>query len=183
MSDNLQSDRPGLQDDEVKQVAELLAKLKPGFWPRPIFNEVTRIAAMPIVEIVPLRLRDGKPEVLLMQREADDPVWPGELHTPGTVVRATDLQGSVGNFDHIFARLLDGEMGGTQIAGKPYFVEMLLHDSGRGTEVSQIYWVEVVGEPAAGKFCPTDALPQTFVASQKDFLAAAVKSFVAFKQQ
>src|SRR5581483_10648257 len=150
----------GLSESEVTQAADLLSRLKPGFLPLKIFHEVTRLTVMPIVEVVPLRLaRSGKIEILLLQREADDPVWPGQLHVPGTVIRATDTPGS---FNTPLQRVLTKELNGTKTS-EPMFVKSILHHSGRGIEASQIFWVKVEGEPTEGKFYDVDSLPQSLV--------------------
>jgi hypothetical protein len=129
---------------------------------------------MPIVEIVPLRISaDGKVEVLLLQREADDPIWPGQLHVPGTVIRATDAPGS---FDNPLQRVLTKELPGTKTS-EPAFVESILHYSGRGMEASQVYWVEIQNEPAEGVFYVTEDLPETIVQSQLDFIPDAIAHF------
>jgi len=163
-----------LSQDEIAQTVRLLQRLTPGFLPFDIFHQVARLVALPIVEVVPLRrTAAGQVEVLLLERPADDPVWPSMLHTPGTVVRATDTPGS---FDDPLQRILQSELAGTP-TGKPVFVQSLLHHQARGAEVSQIFWVEVMGEPTVGQFYPADALPATVVQTQVPFILDAVDKF------
>jgi uncharacterized RmlC-like cupin family protein len=164
----------GLPEQEVTLTARLLSKLKPGFLPFDIFHQVTRLVATPIIEVVPLRRSpNGKVEILLLKREADDPVWPGQLHVPGTVVRASDTPGS---FDEALGRVLNKELVSVTTS-KPVFVKNILHFSGRGMEVSQIFWTEIQGEPVTGEFYEPDDLPQTIVKSQLDFIPDAVAHF------
>src|SRR5580704_17304344 len=80
-----------MDDNEVNQTTNLLKKLEPGFQPYPIFEQIARIVVLPIVELIPLRMHNGTLQVLLIQRAADDEYWPNLWHTPGTVVRSTDL--------------------------------------------------------------------------------------------
>lgn len=134
---------------------------------------------MPIVEIVPLRLVDGKVEVLLLEREAGDPFWPGKVHTPGTVVRASDY--TDGSLDKVFARLLQGELEGTKTT-LPHFAFNIFHDSGRGREVSQIFWVEVLDEPKVGMFYPAENLPENLARIQLDFIPQTVSDFLSHKK-
>jgi hypothetical protein len=163
-----------LSESEVKQAAALLSRLKPGLLPFEIFHEVARVSTMPIVEVVPLRVAQrGITEILLLQREDDDPVWPGQLHVPGTVVRASDTPGS---FDDPLNRVLTKELANTKTTS-PVFVKNILHHSGRGMEASQIFWVEVEGEPAGGKFYDVDSLPESIVQSQLDFIPDAIAHF------
>jgi quercetin dioxygenase-like cupin family protein len=168
----------GLTDLEAAQVTRLLSKLEPGFLPFGIFHEVSRLVATPIIEVVPLRISpDGKIEVLLLRREADDPVWPGQLHVPGTVVRASDAPHS---FDDPLNRIFTKELGGVKLSA-PVFVKNIFHNSGRGMEASQIYWVEVQSEDATHEFYDIDNLPEAIVNSQLDFIPAAIANFKAAK--
>lgn len=171
------ADDTKLSEHEITQVSTLLAKLEPGFLPFAIFHQVTRLAAMPIVEVVPLRVSaNGRIEVLLLLRETDDPVWPGQLHVPGTVVRATDTPGS---FDAPLQRVLSKELTGTRTS-EPHFVKSILHYSGRGMEVSQVYWVEVQSEPVEGVFYDAEDLPDTIVRSQLDFISDTIAHFTDY---
>lgn len=164
-------------NNEVVRVAEFLKSLKPGNLPLPIFIEVARLTVTPIVEIVPLRKVSGIIEVLLIRREENDPVWPGLLHTPGTVIRASDIENDFGDS---FKRILEGELHNTS-TGKPKFVKNLLHKVKRGMESSQIYWVEVLGPPLVGQFYPVDSLPIEMVDTQKELIDIAVEDFVKNK--
>lgn len=162
--------------DEYTDIAEGLSRLEPGFLPFEIFHQVARLAVLPIVEIVPLRTTaDGTVEVLLLEREASDPLFAGQLHTPGCVVLATDKPGS---FETAFQRLMLGELQGVR-TNEPVYVTQLLHHSGRGMESTHVYWIEVYGEPTAGAFYHVDNLPTNFMPSQLDFLPQAVASYRA----
>ena len=160
--------------EEEVEAARILAKLEPGFLPFDIFQQVARLVVFSIVEVVPLRVSaTGQIEVLLLDREADDPIFPGQVHTSGCVVRPTDTPGS---FETAFQRILHDELGDIRTS-EPVYVTQLLHHSGRGMESSHIYWVEVRGEPAVGTFYPVDDLPANFMKQQLDFLHQAVASY------
>lgn len=160
---------------KIKQTADLLKQLSPGFLPYPIFAEIARIVTLPIIEFIPLRKRGGVIEVLLLERPQNDPLWPGAKHTPGTVIRATDL-GPSGAKWAAFERILNEELKGTAVS-EPYFVGSILHESKRGTEQAQLYWVEVLAKPKVGDFYPVSSLPPEFIESQRSFLLAALRSF------
>jgi hypothetical protein len=168
-----------LSSGEVHDVVNGLSKLDPGVLPFEIFHAVTRLVATPIVELVPIHLNeDGKPEILLLRREADDPVWPNQLHIPGTVVRGSDEEGS---FKDAFSRI-SKELGGL-VLENPTLVRNIIHHSGRGMEVSQIYWADIGGiEPGQGEFFAADDLPGEIVQSQLDFIPEAVAHYMASKQ-
>lgn len=170
--------RRALPSSDLDKAADILSSLQPGVLPFRIFRELARLSVMPIIEVVPLRLNSSnKIEILLLKRESDDPIWPSQLHVPGTVIRASD---SSGTYHDAFSRILEKELGGIQTS-EPVFVRNLLHHSGRGMESSQIYWIEVNGEPTSGMFYDTDSLPNTIVNSQLDFIPDVIASFKASK--
>lgn len=171
-----------LSEFEIQTAAGLLARLEPGFLPYPIFEQIARLVALPILEIIPLRTNaEGNTEVLLIERPGDDALFAGLLHTPGTVIRATDLGQGGGTRWPALDRVLQDELEGTEV-GDPYFVGSMLHTSKRGAEQAQLYWVEVRGEPKVGSFYPVAALPDNLMESQRDFIVQAVQSFEAFKR-
>lgn len=161
-------------DAEIEDAAAILARLQPGFLPPAVFQQLARLSVVSILELVPLRVNSerGTIEVFLLARDDSDPVWPGMLHTPGSVIRPTD----VGNgLEAVLQRLF-----ATELAIEPvpmHFVTTILHDSGRGAESAQIYWAELTETPQAGSYYPVDALPESFIASQHDFLGLAVAAY------
>ncbi|MEI7918175.1 MAG: hypothetical protein WCH58_02220 [Candidatus Saccharibacteria bacterium] len=160
---------------DIQQAKELLSKLQPGQLPFNIFIEVARLTVTPIIEIVPLRTNaDGYTEVLLTKREDSDPIWPGMLHTPGTVVRANDRDDN----SDAFRRILNGELGDIKTSA-PVYVKTILHKVKRGTEQAQIFWVEVHGESKIGIFYDVNKLPGNIIDSQIDFIKAATDSYIA----
>lgn len=169
------SNAASLTAEQIHAIVDGLSTLEPGVLPPEIFQAVTRLVATPIVEVVPLRRgKQGKPEVLLLRREADDPVWPNQLHVPGTVVRSSD---TAGNFGDAMGRI-SNELGGVTLKS-PTFVQNIIHHSGRGMEVSQIYWVEISGdEPLRGEFFMADDVPEGIVRSQLDFIPVAVAHYM-----
>lgn len=163
-----------LSEDEIRSIVDGLSKLNPGFLPFDIFRQFTRLGVTPILEVVPLRKNSqGNTDILLLARPVDDPVWPSQLHIPGTVIRATDTPGS---FETAFKRIFDEELKGTEPSA-PVFVQNIFHHSGRGMETSHVYWAEVRGEPAAGSFYSAALLPENIVTSQLDFIPQAVAAY------
>jgi hypothetical protein len=159
--------------EEIENAASILSRLTPGFLPKPLFLEVTRLTTTPIVELVPLRDRNGATEVLLTRRDQDDPNWPNMLHTPGTVVLATDDEG---DFTSALERIISKELGGTQV-GEPSYVGSILHRVNRGMEAAQIYLAPVSGEPMVGQFYPVTDLPEDVVDTQLEFIHSAAQLF------
>lgn len=160
---------------EETELVRLLNKLEPGFLPYDIFIEFARLAVLSVIEFVPLRRnKDGVIEVLLLPRDENDAIWPGQIHTPGTVTRPTDTDERL--YELAFERIVSEELKGTKVS-EPWFVKNILNKSKRGTENAQIYWVEVQAEPAVGEFYAVDSLPKNLIDSQQDFIRLAAGSF------
>lgn len=169
---------PVMRQQDINKTVEFLSKFEPGFLPYPVFEQIARLVALPIIEFIPLRQHNKGVEVLLIRRPDSDPLWPNELHTPGTVIRATDsvVEGEKWS---AFERILREEMNDT-LVGDPHYVGSIMHKSKRGTEQAQVYWLEVLGEAMAGKFYPIDNLPKQFMDSQRNFVAQAAKSYITY---
>ena len=159
---------------KTERLVELLKELEAGFLPYDVFVEVARLTVLSIIEFVPLRKNEkGEVEILLLSRGEDDPIWPNDLHVPGTVVRPTDNEGQV---YLAFERILNDELQGTNVSA-PHYVGNILHKSKRGTEQAQVFWVEVLGDPLIGHFYEIDSLPENTMHSQLDFIKQAAKNY------
>jgi hypothetical protein len=170
-----------MNDQEITETVNLLKKLKPGFLPYPIFEQVARIAALPVVEMIPLRLQqNGEIEVLLIDRGPKDPLWPNMLHTPGTIIRADDLHTGEAHDWKAFQRIFHDELKDTEL-GAPHYVGSIFHQSKRGAEQAQLYWVEVTGVPQVGGFYPVAKLPETLIDSQLTFIRHAAEVFKEYR--
>ncbi|MDB5170452.1 MAG: hypothetical protein JWO35_146 [Candidatus Saccharibacteria bacterium] len=165
-----------MNEANIQKTAELLKQFEPGFLPYPIFEQIARLVALPIVEFVPLRMHSGQCEVLLIARPEDDALWPSMLHTPGTVVRATDVHKGKQDDWQAFKRILEDELIDTEV-GQPNYVGSIFHESKRGAEQAQLYWIEVIGEPRIGTFYPVNELPEGLMESQQSFIMMAAKNF------
>ncbi len=64
----------------------LLKRIKPGFLPEPLFNEMQRINHCVAVEL--LFIKNGK--ILLEKRPPNDRFWPNMYHIPGTMVKGNE---------------------------------------------------------------------------------------------
>ncbi len=172
-----------INDNEIKQIATALAKLRPGFLPYPIFEQIARIVALPVVEFIPLRLgQHGQIEVLLIKRSDKDPLFAGLMHTPGTVVRADDETKGETHAHTAFERLLREELAGVTVSA-PEYVGSIFHTSKRGTEQAQLFWVEVLDEnPTIGEFWPVDSLPDNIIDSQRSFIIKTAEHFAQTRQ-
>lgn len=171
-----------MKEEDIAEIASLLKRFEPGFLPYPVFEQIARLVALPIIEFVPLRLKDGKAEVLLLKRDDNDKHWPGLLHTPGTVIRATDLRKEGDDNWPAFRRILEDELKNTKVSS-PHYVGSIFHSSKRGAEQAQLFWVEVQAEPSIGVFYRVDDLPPGLIDSQTVFIEEAARNYLKYKTQ
>lgn len=162
-----------LTEDETKQLATLLNKLETGQdLPEPVFFEFARLQCLPVIELVPLRNGERGVEVLLIERPADDPFFAGQVHNPGTIVRAKDQ-----TIENVIERLVTHELPGTAFAGELTYVATQLHTSKRGNEWATIYYAELADSAGHGNWYPADNLPANLIESQVDFIRQAIDKF------
>ncbi len=175
-------DQP-LSPEEVKQTVEYLRRLPRGFLPFDIFNAVAELVTTPTVEVAPVRMNaDGKAEVLLLQRDVNDPYWPGQWHMPGTVLRSTDKPG---DFSSAFQRVFGGELAGRVTPlSEPVLIGVNFWDVERGRELANKHFVEVEATADAelpGQFYTLDNLPDNLIAHHGAMIPEMLAAFEATK--
>lgn len=148
----------------------LLKKLDIGLLPLEVFYEISRITCNVAYEIVPLRLRNGKVQILLTRRAADDPFWPNLLHSTGTIMRASD------DFKSAKERLLADELPGIKYKGEPVFVYNSAGTTARGSCVAIFHYLETISSPV-GEWYDIDNLPDDVIKSQIDGWQRIAKKF------
>lgn len=158
-------------DKDSNRLVSFLEKYTPGNLPPAVFEAVARIAVYPAVEFIPLRMHDGRVQVLLFERPDDDIVWPSMLHTPGTVLRPTDQ-----TYQDAFDRLRKDELADLEIED-PLFMGAELSHNRRGACVLIEFLVIVTGEPTVGCFYDVDDLPPRFIEEQRPSLERAVVAY------
>jgi hypothetical protein len=160
--------------EEIGLAVSVLKRLQPGLLPKELFIEIARIWTTSIIEVVPVRKNGEKTEILLLKREADDPNWPGMLHTPGTVVRPTDSEkGIVGPLERIYSDEL-----GLEEWKDPVFVGPILHSVNRGTEMSNVFYLDMTGlQITSGEWYDVENLPENIVDTQKSFIAESIDKY------
>ncbi len=168
-----QNNEPTLE--EILLAADILSRLPEGkSLNRILFTEIARLVTSPIIEFVPLKIIDGKINILLIPRESDDPLWPSMLHTPGTAVRPSDK-----SLEDSFSRLLDHELGDINVSSLDY-AGMQLHHTDRGNDLAHIFYGEVDGV-SSGTYYPVNALPDNIIASQLPMIKAVVGEYAINK--
>lgn len=166
-----------MSEEENAQLVKLLSKCKPGELSPEVFESIARVAVYSAVEFIPLRYNKGKIQVLLFQRPADDITWPNMLHTPGTILRPTDI-----TFDSAFSRLYQEELIGLKTS-EPLSIGYYLSINDRGRCLLLEYILDVkTKNPAVGEFYDIDNLPINLISDQKASIERAVEIFKAMKK-
>ena len=157
-----------LTDIEIKDIAEKLKKLKPGFLPLEIFNQFSRLKVTITIEVVPLCFGpDGKIYVVLFNRGPKDLWWPNEFHTPGTCLVDSDIPTSQwGLPTRAFTRLKNTELKGIKLIGQPIFVDNHNRQTKRGPESVHVYIQKIDYESAKSHLFPVDNLPINMMTHQ-----------------
>lgn len=180
-----------ITDNEISEAVKILKKLDPGFLPEDLFIQFTRLTPTAILEIVPLRLNGGKVEVMFLTRPEEDPVWPGMLHTPGTVIRSTDVNIKTRGFDKAAARIFDKELNlnldefKKQTGRDLIFSETLLHYPLRGPEQANVFYVDLTNFDVGANgplWLDPNNLPSNVVDTQIYFIQKAAESFKQYIQ-
>lgn len=166
--------------EEIRLARDVLSRLEPGLLPFEIFKEVARIWVTPIIELVPLRRGANGTEVLLFKRPDDDPVWGGQLHTPGTVLRSTDTSSG---FNGALERIEHDELGAAPKTVSPRFVSTVFHQVARGSELSTVFYADMGDIPVEnGQWYPARQLPENIVDTQIGFISDCVRMFEGGEQ-
>jgi hypothetical protein len=156
-----------LSEAEQEQLQSLIARVPEGFLPLSMFLEIARLVVLPVIELVCFKYDEYRKKVLLLERAASDTLWPGQVHSPGSVVRPTDT-----GFKDAIARIIDDELSGLELS-QPKYLKTVFNETKRGKEVALIYVAEVLSEPSIGEFYDFDKLPDNLMSSQTDFLNEA----------
>ena len=161
-----------MDSDKTIELAAQLNGYEPGFLPEPLFVSIARLAVLTAVECIPLRrAADGTIEVLLFKRPDTDPIWPGMLHTPGTVVRPSDA-----TLEDSFKRLFKDELGNQQTYIPLFIGTDLIHHK-RGGTVTLEHLLRVDQALGEGKFYDVDNIPDHFISQQRPMVQRAVERF------
>ena len=175
---------PGFSTGDDEKVIEILHKWDGGRLSTGLFTELARIIPVSTVETVILRQREGKIQVLLIPRPADDIVWKGMLHSPGASVRWADINRSDGDpLAGVFERIQKQEIM-TLFAGRPEFIGMVLQQVKRGPEVTQVFLAQIDPDaklPLGADWYDVDTLDKVpyFITHQLKAINLAKEKFVA----
>ncbi len=165
--------------EEIAQAAEVLRRLPKGFLPLEIFHAIAEKVTTPTMEVAPLRVNEaGEVEVLLTKRPDDDPHWPGGWHIPGTVIRATDDEGSLqSGFERVLQKELHGSI---PVVDDLQLVSMKFWDVTRGRELDMVHYFETNAtdeDVAEGQFFTVDHLPEMTLDHHKIMIPEIVATF------
>ena len=169
-------------DDEIKQAVDVINRVPKGFLPFELFIALAAKITTPTVDLVPVRKnQDGEPEILLIQRPADDPYWPREWHVPGTVIRASDKEGS--DFSSGKERVLRDELHGTiRMIGAPQFIGAKFWDVKRGRELEHLFYFETDAadeDVVEGQFFTVNNIPDSTMSHHRVIVSEIAEAFRA----
>jgi hypothetical protein len=165
-----------ITNDEIDVASNILGKLEPGYLPFKIFMQIFRLAFTLTTEVIPLRLKDGKVEVLFTKRDDNDPIWPGAWHTPGCVFRATDT-----SFEESLNRVIENELTDIKFNSEFIRVSEYIEKTKRGNALGIIYYVEVNDNNNIGQFFNERELPDNCVTEQIELINSVIKHFKNIK--
>lgn len=152
------------QAELAELAAACLEKLEPGRQPLPLFTQLARLVVTSTVEMVPIRIKDNKLEVLMAKRPDDDPWWPGQWHLPGAILLPTDNASDVHDYDTPVERLYVEEFGQSVIkSGDVNIFDVQRRLIPRGSEQTVFGWslielADGISEVRGGKFFDVDTI-------------------------
>lgn len=169
-----------IQQKEVKSFNRILDKIVTlKRLPTEIFNQFQKVFGGTSLEVVPIRYdTDGKIEVFMLKRPADDPYWPDRFHVPGTMVFAWDwFEGN--GLKKPWQRIEDKEKIPTS-KGVLMEVETKLLDTKRGLETALVNNLVFSGPVSVdgGEWFKIDELPKNLVDHHRVILFDALHTFV-----
>jgi hypothetical protein len=169
-----------LTNTEIKDVAEKLKKLKPGFLPFDLFYQFNRLKVTITIEVVPLCLGpNGEVMVVLFNRGPDDAWWPNLYHTPGTCLVNGDItkKDEWGLPTRTFKRLKKAEFKGINLISSPVFIGNLSHQTNRGPESVHVYIQKVDYKSAKPYLFPVKNLPKNMMDHQISMIKKCASFF------
>ncbi|MDD3647382.1 MAG: hypothetical protein PHS44_02675 [Candidatus Dojkabacteria bacterium] len=159
---------------EINEIVKNFKKLKPGFQKFDVFRELCRICVTPVVEVLPVRKKRNRIEVLLTKRSKDDAFWPDMFHMPGVVLLATDKDGSLSD---AFERIFKGELGGTNPKKMPTFVGYSFRNEKRGMGLSLLHWSDEEAALNTGAWFDHCHLPENILRLQIPNITRIVEDY------
>lgn len=166
--------------DEVKKtIADALNKIDPSEpLGAPLFDAIARHSISVAFEAFWLRNHNGKLEIFLKKRAANDSDYAGQWHAPGSVFRPGEQAKDVAQ------RIVGKELEISMFSSMRFVQFFVIPTKRRGWFLSLVHLVESTQLPAAGKgtWYPVDDLPKNMVDLHRTlFLPAAIKAFTAKK--
>lgn len=168
--------------EEIERTAEVIRVSfeELGRYPTAIFNAICETALLPTVELIVTKPRTS--EILLTQREHDDPYFASKWHIPGVMVALHDAQSGPYRdaIDNAAMRARD-ELEGTRITSmmrlSPEWLSQPPRISNRGGEISTFYGAYLIDdEPKVGQMFDVHALPETVLENHRELAERALSA-------
>lgn len=137
-----------------------------GVLPLRYWHLIVRLAPVAAVELIVSRGEGADREILLLRRSSMDPIWPSQMHFPGSVIRNNH-----DSLEDAFKRVA-GEIGLTSFSSPPEFAGIDICPSERNQVVS-ICYIHKADDfvPSVGGFYRCDSLPDDMIKYQIGQLA------------
>lgn len=147
-----------LTELEISQTVSNLSKLKPGFLPYEIFKQICRLTTASTVVLLLFANIENEKKVLMIPRDLDDEFWPGIYHTPGGILRSTDV-----NIETALNRILNVELNEMNLDNPPEFFKFYFKPTKRGRELTLAYRANLTGTEYPGKLFALNEIKEEII--------------------
>lgn len=170
----------GLTAEEEAQLIVLLQKVRQP-WSYQFYLSLCQSVCLTATETVFLRWIEGKLYVLLIERDSDDPHFKDQVHSPGSMLRATDYKGEgLAAFQDPIARACQ-EVNFDSENIRPKFAGFLSHNTSRGAELAMVFvclYEDPVfdGDQRRNDWYQVDQLPRNIISHHRAVIRTAVQA-------
>lgn len=151
-----------------EEVTAALRQYESGKTPISVWYEILRLNGGGTVEVIPYRVQNGKIEVYMTRRPANDPFWPNQLHCPGVMVIGIDPSEEV-----VLERLRTKELKNA-VTGGFEKIASVLRNTKRGTEVALVHMTQVFEGLPEENWYDTAKLPEDTIDHHVKMIEMAV---------
>jgi hypothetical protein len=168
----------GLTAEEETHLIKLLKKVRQP-WSYEFYLGFCPLACLTATETVFLRWIKGRLYVLLVKRDSNDPHFKGQVHSPGSMLRATDNKGEgLDAFKDPIARACK-EVNFDPESIRLKFAGFLSHNTPRGAELAMIFACLCEGEDpvfSGNDWYLVDQLPGNIISHHLAIVKIAVQT-------
>jgi hypothetical protein len=153
---------PGIPTPE--EVARTEQTYEPGRVPEVVWLEHLRLNAIVAVEIIPYKIVDGKVKVYMIRRPTNDPFYPNQLHTPGTMCNGNDK-----TIEDAVQRVMNEEIS-EFTTDRPEEIDTLYRSTPRGVEGAFIFSTRVIDGGNPENWYDAENLPKDTIEHHQEMI-------------